>query len=176
MRVLDQNGSIRQILPSQVSNKIDDRRQAVATDRNGSEIRQGDIVKEVGGESKQGEIVHNHRAFVFLHNITQTENAGIFVARASNVVTVAAKGGRATAADVKTTTAMNTKPGMMTQMAPPQKAGRDRLIGKTVSVRSGAFKGVLGIVKLTTDLTARVEMHSKSKLITVNKDDLVVKE
>jgi transcription elongation factor SPT5 len=177
MRVLDQNGSIRQMLPSQVTNKIEQRKDAIATDRNGSEIRFGDIVREAGGESKSGVIIHIHRAFVFVHNRTQPENAGVFVARCVNVTTVAAKGGRATAADAKTNSAMHMKNGDgPNPMAPPKSLGRDRLIGKTVIVRKGPYKGVLGIVKNTTETTARIEMHSKAKVITVDKDGLIVKE
>ena len=178
MRVLDQNGSIRQMLPSQVSNKIEQRKDAIATDRNGSEIRFGDVVREAGGESKSGVIIHIHRAFVYVHDRTQTENAGVFVTRCVNVTTVAAKGGRATAADAKTNSAMHMKngDGPSGPMAPPKSLGRDRLIGKTVSVRKGPYKGVLGIVKNTTETTARIEMHSKAKIITIDKDELVVKE
>jgi transcription elongation factor SPT5 len=177
MRVLDQNGSIRQMLPSQITNKIEQRKDAIATDRNGSEIRFGDIVRETGGESKSGVIIHIHRAFVFVHNRTQPENAGVFVARCVNVTTVAAKGGRATAADAKTNSAMHMKNGDgPSPMAPPKSLGRDRLIGKTVTVRKGPYKGVLGIVKNTTETTARIEMHSKAKVITVDKDGLIVKE
>ena len=176
MRVLDQNGSIRQMLPSQVTNKIEQRKDAIATDQNGSEIRYGDIVREAGGELKSGVIIHIHRAFIFVHNRTQPENAGVFVARCVNVTTVAAKGGRTTAADAKTNSAMQMKNGTNGPMAPPKSIGRDRLIGKTVTVRKGPYKGVLGIVKNTTETKARIEMHSKAKVITVDKDELVVKE
>ena len=178
MKVLDQNGSIRQLLPSQVTNKVEQRKDAIATDRSGSEIRYGDVVREAGGESRSGTIIHLHRAFAFVHNRTQVENAGVFVTRCVNVMTVAAKGGRATAADVKTSSALNMRNGNgpSRAMAPPRSFGRDRLLGKTVTVRKGPFKGVLGIVKDTTETTARVEMHSKAKVITTEKDDLVVKE
>ena len=176
MRVLDQNGSIRQMLPSQVTNKIEQRKDAIATDRNGSEIRYGDIVREVGGESKSGVILHIHRAFVYVHNRTQPENAGIFVARCVSVMTIAAKGGRATAADAKTNSALKNGDGANAPMAPPRSMGRDRLIGKTVTVRKGPYKGVLGIVRNTTETTARIEMHSKAKVISVNRDEITVKE
>jgi transcription elongation factor SPT5 len=176
MRVLDQNGSIRQMLPSQVTNKIEQRKDAIATDRNGSEIRYGDIIREVGGESKSGVILHIHRAFVFVHNRTQPENAGIFVARCVGVTTIAAKGGRATAADAKTNSAMKNGDGTNAPMAPPRSMGRDRLIGKTVTIRKGPYKGILGIVRNATETTARIEMHSKAKIISVNRDEVTVKE
>lgn len=177
LRVLDQNGSIRTILPSQVANKIPPRRDAVAADRNGAEIRHGDTVREVYGEQRSGVIVHIHRSFLFLHNKAQAENSGIFVARTTSVVTVSAKGGRATGPDLTKMNPALLRNGMPGgSMPPPKTFGRDRLIGKTVMVKKGPFKGLLGIVKDTTDDQARVELHSKSKLVTVPKDMLVVKE
>lgn len=180
MRVLDQNGSVRSILPSQVSNKIEPRRDAVATDRNGAEIRHGDKVREVVGESKSGTILHIYRSYLFLHNNTQTENSGLFVARSTNVATIAAKGGRITAGP--DLSKMNPALSMMNgangnaAMAPPKTFGRDKMLGKTVKVRRGPHKGMMGIVKDTTDAQARVELHSKSKIITIDKEALNIQE
>ncbi|RAH74161.1 transcription elongation factor spt5 [Aspergillus aculeatinus CBS 121060] len=178
LRVLDQNGSIRTILPTHVTNKITPRRDAVATDRNGAEIRLGDTVREVSGEQRSGVILHIYRSFLFLHNKAQAENSGIVVVRTTNVVTVSAKGGRATGPDLtKMNPALmrNGAPGGM--MGPPQRSfGRDRMIGKTVQVRKGPYKGLVGIVKDSSDLQARVELHSKNKLVTIDKELLVVKD
>ncbi|KAB8070159.1 transcription elongation factor spt5 [Aspergillus leporis] len=178
LRVLDQNGSIRTILPTQVTNKITPRRDAVATDRNGAEIRHGDTVREVYGEQRNGVILHIHRSFLFLHNKAQAENSGIIIVRTTNVVTVSAKGGRSTGPDLAK---MN--PALMRNgapaggmMAPPKSFGRDRMIGKTVKVVKGPFKGLVGIVKDATDVQARVELHSKNKLVSIPKDILVVKD
>lgn len=179
LRVLDQNGSTRSIMPSQISNKIERRRHAVATDRNGSEIRMDDTVREIGGEQKQGVILHIYRSFLFLHNREQTENSGISVVRATNVATVAAKGGRVAQAGTTGPDLNKMNPALMrngvngnTPMAPPKSFGRDRALGQTVTIRKGAYKGLLGIVKDTTDTEARVELHTKGKTITVPKDTL----
>ena len=183
LRVLDQNGSTRSIMPSQISNKIEKRRHAVATDRNGSEIRTDDTVREIGGESKQGVILHIYRSFLFLHNREQTENSGISVVRASNVATVAAKGGRVAQSGNAGPDLNKMNPALMRNgmngngaMAPPKTFGRDRALGQTVTIRKGPYKGLLGIVKDTTDLEARVELHTKGKTITVPKDTLGFKE
>ena len=183
LRVLDQNGSSRSIMPSQISNKIEKRRHAVATDRNGSEIRTDDTVREIGGESKQGVILHIYRSFLFLHNREQTENSGISVVRASNVATVAAKGGRVAQTGNAGPDLNKMNPALMRNgmngngaMAPPKTFGRDRALGQTVTIRKGPYKGLLGIVKDTTDLEARVELHTKGKTITVPKDTLGFKE
>jgi transcription elongation factor SPT5 len=167
-------------MPSQISNKLERRRHAVATDRNGSEIRNEDTVKEIGGEQKQGIIIHVYRSFLFCHNREITENSGIFVVRATNVLTVAAKGGRTVGITGPDLTKMN--PSMQRNgaangdMAPPKSFGRDRAIGQTVTIRKGPHKSLLGIVKDTTDTEARVELHTKSKTITVPKDTLSFKE
>ena len=182
LRVLDQNGSVKTILPSQITNKIEKRKNAVATDRNGSEIRYDDTVREIGGESKTGSIVHIHRSFLFLLNREQPENSGIFVVRAANVATVAAKGGRVTqqagtGPDLnKMNPALQRNGASNGSMAPPKSFGRDRILGQTVKVRKGPYKGLLGIVKDTTDTEARIELHSKNKTISLAKDILGIQD
>ncbi|KAL9099446.1 MAG: hypothetical protein Q9163_005058 [Psora crenata] len=183
LRVLDQNGSTRSVMPSQVSNKIERRRHAVATDRNGSEIRTDDTVREISGEQKMGVILHIYRSFLFLHNREQTDNSGISVVRATNVATVAAKGGRVAQGAASGPDLNKMNPALMrngmngnAQMAPPKSYGRDRALGQTVTIRKGAYKGLLGIVKDSTDNEARVELHTKAKTITVPKDTLGFKD
>lgn len=169
-------------MPSQISNQLERRRHAVATDRNGSEIRNEDTVREVGGEGKQGAILHIYRSFLFLYNREQAENSGTSVVRANNVECVAAKGGRvAQASSGPDLTKMN--PALQRNgvngangMPPPKSAGRDRALGQTVTIRKGPHKGLLGIVKDTTDTEARVELHTKAKTVTVSKDILGFKE
>ncbi|KAL8824622.1 MAG: hypothetical protein Q9191_004932 [Dirinaria sp. TL-2023a] len=182
LRILDQNGSVRSVLPSQISNRLERRRHAVATDRHGSEIRIDDTVRELGGDQKKGVILHINRSYLFLYDREQTENLGVSVARASNVATVAAKGGRvAQASNGPDLTKMN--PALQRgsangagAMPPPRSFGRDRALGQTVTIRKGPHKGLLGIIKDTTDTEARVELHSKSKTITVSKETLKFKD
>lgn len=182
LRILDQNGSTRSILPSAISNKIEGRRQsAVATDRNGNEMKVDDVIKEFGGEQKQGRVLHLHRNFVFAQNRERAENAGVFVARHSNVVTVAAKGGRLGGGAQNGIDLTKMNPALKQNgapgggaMAPPVQRGRDRLIGKTVKIRMGQQKGMMGIVKDAGDTSAKVELHGKNKQISISKDALTV--
>jgi transcription elongation factor SPT5 len=143
-----------------------------------------DTVKEHGGESRQGRVHHIHRGALFVTNREILENAGVFVVRSSNVVTMAAKSGRTQAAGPDLS-GMN--PALQTQnggigggaMAPPTarpQLGRDRLIGKTVTIRKGVYKGLLGIVKGTMNDEARIELHTKNKQVTVKKDVLTIKD
>ncbi|KAF4311437.1 hypothetical protein GTA08_BOTSDO12934 [Botryosphaeria dothidea] len=184
LRVLDQNGAVRTLLPSNISNRVDRRKNAVATDRDGSEIRSEDTVKEYGGEQRQGRVLHIHRSFLFVQNKSRAENAGVFVVRSGNVTTVAAKSGKVSSAgpDLSKMNPLLQRqdlrqgPNGPGSMAPPKTMGRDRMMGKTVIVRKGAYKGLLGIVKDTTDLEARVELHTKNKTITVPKEILTIKD
>lgn len=181
--VLDQYGDVRQAMPSQISNKLPKRKQAVAADRDGSEIRLDDVVKEYTGQHRQGKIIHIHRSFVFLHTNDSNENAGVFVTKAGMVNTVAAKGGRVNAAtSAPDLASMNPalkihKNGIENKPVQPVKMfGRDRAIDQTAIIKKGPYKGLLGIVKDTTDTHARVELHTKGKTITVPRDSLSFKD
>jgi len=110
------------------------------------------------------------------------DNGGVFVARTTNVTSVSAKGGRvaATAAPLDLNSmnpALKRSPGATGDMPPPAKSfGRDKSIGQTVIIRKGPYKGMLGIVKETTDANARVELHTKNKTVNVPKDGLTFKD
>ncbi|KAH8594737.1 hypothetical protein B0O99DRAFT_624591 [Bisporella sp. PMI_857] len=179
--VLDQNSQIRTILPSQITNKIEQRKFAVATDRNGAEIRVDDVVKEFGGEGKSGRIMHIYRAYLFCRRAELGENGNVFVIRTTNVTSVSAKGGRVNSQPTPDLNSMNpamkrNPNGGASDMPPPKTFGRDKAIGQTVTIRKGPYKGLLGIVKETTDANARVELHTKNKIVNVPKDALGFKD
>jgi len=53
--------------------------------------------------------------------------------------------------------------------------GRDReLIGQTIKITQGPYKGHVGVVKDATDTTARVELHSNCQTISVDKNRVAV--
>jgi transcription elongation factor SPT5 len=170
-------------MPSQISNKLPQRKQAVAADREGSEIRLDDVVKEFTGQHRQGKIIHIHRSYVFLHTNDSNENAGVFVTKASMVNTIAAKGGRVNAAssgpDLSTMNPalkIHKNGGDNKSSQPVKMFGRDRAINQTAIIKKGPYKGLLGIVKDTTDTHARVELHTKGKTVTVSRDSLSFKD
>ncbi|KAF2172437.1 hypothetical protein M409DRAFT_63124 [Zasmidium cellare ATCC 36951] len=176
LRVMDQLGGVRTLLPTNISNKIERRRDAgSAADRLGQEIKVGDGVKEYGGEGKSGPVLHIHRNFLFAQSRESRDNAGVWVARCNNVEISAAKGGRVGTDLTKMNTALRgPNGGAPAPMPPPQQKGRDRLIGRTVRVRMGPQKGMIGIVKDSTDDMATVELHAKNKKLPVRKDKLAV--
>lgn len=48
------------------------------------------------------------------------------------------------------------------------------IIGKTVKIIQGPYKGYVGIVKDATESTARVELHTKCQTISVDKSRLSI--
>ncbi|KAG8631540.1 hypothetical protein KVT40_000680 [Elsinoe batatas] len=179
VRVLDQNGALRNLLPSQISNKLERRKEAKTVDRDSSEIRIDDTVKEYAGDSKSGRVLHIHRNYLFIHSREQLENAGVFVARATNVLTVGArsKPGGAMGALSKMNPALQRPGAAAPAMAPPPRSmGRDHLIGKTVAPRKGVNKGIIGRVVDSTDDSVRIEVASKKTFIECKKDNLTIRD
>ncbi|KAK5109665.1 hypothetical protein LTR62_006787 [Meristemomyces frigidus] len=177
LRVLDQNGSAKVLLPSNIANKLEKRRNAVATDRDGNELKTDDVVKEFSGEQKTGRVLHLYRNFLFAQNRERSDNAGVWAARHSNVVVVAAKGGKTQNAGpdlTKMNPAMKQNGGAMAAPPPPAFKGRDRLIGKTVKIRTGPNKGMIGIVKDASGEDAKVELHAKNKILACRKEMLAL--
>lgn len=173
--VLGQDGQIRKLTPAQIIMKLKDTRNSFATDRNGNEIKVGDTVKELHGEGRTGVILHIYRSTLFLHNKGLQENLGVFVSSIGNVTTVAVKGARV---DLhKTEPRQQQQRDNRGSMRPPmirQGGGRDRIIGKIVTIGRGSqYKGMKGVVKDTTDSEARVELESKNKVVTVSKEKLL---
>ena len=178
VRIMNQQGSIETRLPSSIS-KIEESRNAVAVDKNGSEIRPGDSVREAGGEGKSGSILHLYRGYLFAHDrMRMVDNAGIWVARCTNVISRggASRNGAPTTDLTKMNPAMLMK-GPNGNMAPPQRPGMDRLIKKKVKIIRGPYKGHRGIVKDTTaNNEARIELESKNKVVNIPKEQLSILE
>lgn len=182
LSVLTQDGTVKTVLAASIIMKITNRR-SFATDRDGQEIRVGDTVKEMYGEGRIGVILHIHRRYLFLQDRNTPENLGVFVASINSVTTVAVKGARVDTNKQKDERNMANAgfgrggggnqrggpPGM-----PIKQGGRDRVIGKAVTIGAGSqYKGFKGIVKDATDDTARVELHARSKVVTVKKSQLL---
>jgi transcription elongation factor SPT5 len=180
IKVLDQNDSSRVIFPSKISGRVENR-YPIATDRAGNEIRREDTVKEAAGLQRTGEVLHVHQNYLWLRNrMLLNDNTGVFVVRSNGVNVTSAKGGRLLDSATPDLTKMN--PDMMRKnplngngmMPPPRMQGRDNLLGKHIRVKLGPYKGYMGIVKDTTQTTARLELYTKKNILSVDKAHLVV--
>ncbi|KAI9305604.1 hypothetical protein BJ944DRAFT_161417 [Cunninghamella echinulata] len=187
-KILTQNSEVRTIEPHQITNKHNSNR-AVATDANGNSIRAGDSVIEVGGERRNCNILHIYRNLVFLHSRENAENYGVWVLPTRQVLSVAAQNSKSLATQDISKQQPYNGPGMGRGGSLDARGrgrgarggfygrgrgGRDNLVAKTVRIAQGPHKGYLGIVKDTTDTTARVELHTNCKIINVDKAKLVL--
>ncbi|ESP00239.1 hypothetical protein LOTGIDRAFT_225963 [Lottia gigantea] len=180
-QVLSMHNKVVSVKPQAVNRKKDTKR-AVALDSENNNIQVKDIVKVIDGphSGRQGEIKHLYRNFAFLNSRMMTENGGYFVCKTRHLVL--AGGSR------QSNTSINVgfmSPRISSPAHPSGGAGagrgrgdggisrRDRqFIGKTVRIKQGPFKGYIGIVKDSTETTARVELHSSCKTISVDKSRL----
>jgi transcription elongation factor SPT5 len=173
-RVLDQNGQTRLVHPHQISMRRDSKR-AIATDSQGYELRPGDNMKEVEGEGRTGTVVHIHQShFAFLFNREISENGGVFVTRARNLIsTVPRNVQKQGVLDLtKQNPAVNGQNGGAVG-SDMFRGPKDRLIGLPVTIVKGPMKSIIGIIKDTNGNIARVELATSSRIISVDKSKLM---
>lgn len=190
--ILNMHGNVVKVKHQSVSKKKDTRR-AVALDSEQNQIQVRDIVKVIDGphSGRQGEIKHVYRGFAFLHSRMMLENGGIFVCKTRHLVLAGSTRQSSTPAVAGYSP---TSPRISSPMHPSGTGGRSpgfggggpggfgrgrgrrdsELIGETVKITHGPYKGHIGIVKDATESTARVELHSKCQTISVDRTRLAV--
>ncbi|GEQ67595.1 hypothetical protein JCM33374_g1260 [Metschnikowia sp. JCM 33374] len=177
--ILTSDGRVVDVKPTGIASKLKlTRREQVATDKNGLTINVGDSVKEIGGDKKkEGTILHIYKNVLFIESHELNENLGIFVTNALNVNTVSTKNSMISKTLGPDLSRMNPNLKLAPMAAPGSKmrmGGRDKLIYKDVVINGGNHKGLMGKVVETDDVDARIELHTKSKKVKVNKTKLSV--
>lgn len=187
------NGRLINVKPQAILRKRDSKR-AVSLDSETNQLQVKDQVRVNDGPcaGRQGEIKHLYRGIAFLYSRMYTENGGIFVCKTRHLLLQGASKSQSTAA--LTTGYMSprvlqspkhysggtahTGSPMPNSRAGFQRSGRDRndlnLIGKTIKITQGHYKGYIGIVKDAIGATARVELHTTCQTITVDKSRIAL--
>lgn len=178
--VLGMQGKVVECKP-QALQKRRENRFTVALDSEHNNIQKKDVVKVIDGPhaGRNGEIKHLYRNFAFLQSRMYLDNGGIFVCKTRHLQLA---GGNKTAG-----AAAGMALGFMSpriQSPHPARGGgggrrggirgsgpaRDRdLIGQTIKITGGPYKGNVGIVRDATASTARVELHSACQTISVDR-------
>eukprot|EP00850_Spirogloea_muscicola_P005726 SM000026S08975 [mRNA] locus=s26:804898:812869:+ [translate_table: standard] len=169
-------------------------RQHQAQDRNMASLCVKDPVRIVDGpfKEKQGPIEHIHNDWLFIHDRSHTENGGYIGVAPFKCQAV---GGGARGLDL----GRPQPPAMLNVLRSPShllqsprrnapgrmlpgpgmfgggRHGQRRvsgLVGKTVRIKAGPYKSYKGRVVDATDTTARVELESQMKVVTVRLDQL----
>lgn len=181
--MLDQNGSVVSLPPSQIGNKIEKNQFAATVDYNGAEIRLGDKVRDIRDERIQGLVLHIRHNFLFLQTREQIEkNSAISVLCSTNVTLTSARDGR-----LDKRTQAGSRPAEVvvapipfqrnhlkenTAMGPPaaKPSNFNRFRDAAVSISKGPYKGLRGLIKGADDRLVSVELQAKSKTIRVAHD------
>ncbi|KAI1289197.1 Transcription elongation factor SPT5 [Halotydeus destructor] len=197
-QILNMNGKIVR-LKHQAVNKKRDTKRAVSLDSEQNHLMVNDQVKVIDGphSGRSGVVKHIFRSFAFIHSRIMMENGGVFVCKTRSLQL--AGGSR----PLQTNNSPNLgymSPRMASPRHPSQggaggggggggggrgggsgggpRGGRDRsdldMIGKTIKITRGTYKGHIGIVKDAIGKTARVELHSQCQTITVDKERIEV--
>ncbi|KAF4530960.1 hypothetical protein B566_EDAN011341 [Ephemera danica] len=192
--VLSMHGKLVEAKPQALQKKRESRNvQALDLEQNNIQVR--DIVKVVDGPhaGREGEIKHLYRNFAFLHSRMFLDNGGIFVCKTRHLQLA---GGTKSAATPAAANLGFMSPRIASPMHPSGggrgggagggggrgrgrggfgggNVRRDReLIGQTIKITGGPYKGNVGIVKDATESTARVELHSTCQTISVDRSHI----
>ncbi|XP_044014495.1 transcription elongation factor SPT5-like [Aphidius gifuensis] len=171
--------------PGSISKKHSYRKTALDCQQNSIQVK--DIVKVIDGphSGEKGEIKHLFQSFVFLYSRTYVQNGGIFICKTRHLQL---DGGMKITPSYKLSTGY-----MSPRISSPSPAGnyrrggggrgsgrggmpgRDRtVIGQTVKITGGPYKGHIGFVKDATDSLAKVELHSKCQTISVDRSHIAI--
>lgn len=184
--VLGMQGKVIECKP-QALQKRRENRFTRALDSEHNSIQKKDIVKVIDGPhaGREGEIKHLYRNFAFLQSRMYLDNGGIFVCKTRHLQL--AGGAKAGAPSALALGFMS--PRIQSPMHPSRggrgggRGGRGRggpgggggvsrdreLIGETIKITGGPYKGNVGIVRDATGSTARVELHATCQTISVDR-------
>ncbi|CAL1263967.1 unnamed protein product [Larinioides sclopetarius] len=196
--ILNMHGNVMKVKSQSVKRRKDTRR-AVSLDSQSNQIHVRDVVIVIDGShsGRQGEIKHLYRNFAFLHSRMMTENGGIFVCKTRHLILAGAESNkRKPLTDFNMRSPFHAASPRISSPMHPSSGGskpaggfiagggrnsgfghgkvkrNNELIGQTIKVIQGPYKGHIGIVKDCTETTARVELHSKCQTISVDRSRL----
>ncbi|KAA8546512.1 hypothetical protein F0562_002749 [Nyssa sinensis] len=148
-----------------------------------------DIVRILEGpcKGKQGPVEHIFRGILFICDRHHLEHAGFICAKSQFCVVVGgsrANGDRNGDAlpsrftHLRTPTHVPQSPGRLSRGGPPIDSGgrhrggrgHDSLVGTTIKVRQGPFKGYRGRVVEVKGPSVRIELESQMKVVTVDRN------
>ncbi|KAM1135826.1 hypothetical protein ACFX13_034746 [Malus domestica] len=147
-----------------------------------------DVVRVIDGpcEGKQGPVQHIYRGVLFIFDRHHLEHAGFICVKSHNCALV---GGSRASGDrngnsnsrydhLRTPPRVPQSPNRFSRGGPPSNyggrnrggRGHDGLVGTTVKIRQGAYKGYRGRVVEVKGPNVRVELESQMKVVTVDRN------
>ncbi|KAJ0988228.1 hypothetical protein J5N97_006584 [Dioscorea zingiberensis] len=172
----------------EIKNKIE--RRTSAQDRSRNIVSMKDVVRVLEGPSKgkQGPVEHIHKGLLFIYDRHHLEHAGFICVKAQCCIVVGGSHGNYERKGVNTLDQLSLRPTPQNFQSPRQPSrgrppidyggrqrhgrGHDPLIGGTIKIRLGPWKGYRGRVKEITGALVRVELDSQMKIVTVKRDEI----
>ena len=173
--VINNHGIARDVRPEELRGKRNQTsNRAVALDVQGNQIRCGDQVNVAEGphKGKTATIKRMSRSQLFLYSQTRPEHAGIFVVRSRSCVLAGTRQSSRNSAQDGGASPFSTPQAQ--SRGPPRGKRDDALVGKTVRIQAGQWKGNMGIVTDATATHVQVELHARLKKVMVVRERVAV--
>ncbi|XP_021760950.1 putative transcription elongation factor SPT5 homolog 1 [Chenopodium quinoa] len=168
----------------EIRSKID--KKLFAQDRSKNPVAVKDVVRVLEGpcKGKQGPVEHIFRGVLFIYDRHHLEHAGFICAKSQSCLVVGGSRGNRDnkigdpLSILRTPQRMPQSPGRLPPRGPQSDfggrnrgggRGHDSLIGTTIKIRLGPYKGYRGRVKDIKGTTVRVELESQMKEVTVER-------
>ncbi|VUG16949.1 DEBR0S1_29800g1_1 [Brettanomyces bruxellensis] len=163
LTILRTDGFTVRVEPEQIQSAVKlDRMTEKTTDRFGNEVKVGDVIKEIHGEKRQGNVLHVFRTTLFVRSKSIVENSGLFVVDADTVQILSAHADISTNSPAVAISGAFKMPDLSrmnpNRMAHPQInvsstkfGGRDPTIHQYVSVRKVRTRVKRGLLRMLMD-------------------------
>lgn len=176
LTILNPSGIEKTLRPMEIRGKANmQSNRATALDNMMNPMKAGDTVTVMEGEhtKKTGTIKHINKATVWLHCDTYFKHSGIFPVRGRSC-TLAGASARAS----QRNDAMSAPTGRGAGRGGAGRGGRgsarDEIIGKTVKITKGAYKGHMAVVREKTESGYGVELAAKFKVVKIPLTDVII--
>ncbi len=172
LEVVTTGGNVRRVKPEEARGKRNaTSSRSMALDAEQNTLRCGNVVNIIEGRhiKSVGTIKHMHRAVLFMHSRTHQSNSGIFVVRARSCVLAGNKRG---ASQLTGTGYVSNVGEQKDNILRDSRNRHDELLGQTVKLIKGQYKGHAGMVRECLETTVKVELATKQKTITVDRDKI----
>ncbi|KAL6315741.1 hypothetical protein AAG906_007164 [Vitis piasezkii] len=143
-----------------------------------------DVVRILDGpcKGKQGPVEHIYKGVLFIYDRHHLEHAGFICAKSHSCVVVGGSRGDSFSrfANLRTPPRVPESPRRFPRGGRPMDSGgrhrggrgHDSLVGSTIKIRQGPFKGYRGRVVDVNGQSVRVELESQMKVVTVDRNQI----
>ncbi|EGC36193.1 hypothetical protein DICPUDRAFT_47274 [Dictyostelium purpureum] len=181
-KILDEGGNVSTVKLQEVGSKR--RNKSFTTlDTHHNTIQSGDLIEVVDGsyKGKQGTILHISRNFLFIKSKDVFENGGVFVVRTQYCSLLGGNKNKQNNIQQQQQQNQSQRGGF----GGGRGGGRgghgggrgrreDSPLHKVVTIKSGPWKGYVGIVKECTETMVQVELQTNSKRINVMRANILL--